>query len=188
MAGLTIFILFKTSYCQIEAIFTNHVFARSFMTQAPEIAAAKITAFQAILVAVITAVGLVAAGYVGRSTVEPQRWLTIEGVESNEFQVGRIVVEVNGHHFSYPSTAVWAEFGAGMSRERFSLPRSNEGYRISFRAFLSKPGAFPTIPAESQVVETIVNFPTNGLAYSLYPSEGSYKSANPVARLLYRVE
>ncbi|WP_152974838.1 hypothetical protein [Pseudomonas sp. RIT-PI-q] len=151
---------------------------------------AKITAFQSILVAVITAVGgLAAAGYIGRATVEPQRWLTIESVESNEFRVGRIVVEVNGLHFSYPSTAVWAEFGAGMSREKFSLPRSSDGYRISFRAFLSNPGASsPTIPAESQVVETIASFPTNGLAYSLHPSEGSYKSANSVARVLYHVE
>jgi hypothetical protein len=74
---------------------------------------AKISALQAIVVAVITAAAGVFAGYIGKSSTQApppqQRWIVIDGAESQAYSVVRIVATINGVHFSYPSNSVWAE-------------------------------------------------------------------------------
>jgi hypothetical protein len=152
---------------------------------------AKISAVQAVVVAVITATAGVLAGYIGKSSTsvppQQQRWIVIDGAESQEYSVVRIVATVNGVHFSYPSNSVWAEVGPSMSRERFPIP-SAERYTVSFRAFLSNLGPSATLSGEANYVESITEVPSGERTYSLYPVNSGYRGAKPVLRVRYRVE
>src|SRR4051794_6175836 len=101
---------------------------------------ATISALQAIMVAVIAAIGGIVAGYIGHerfSTTTPSQangWLTIDGLDSATFATCRIIVSVNGYNYSYPSTALWARVGAA-PREHFALPVAPT-YRVAFRAIV----------------------------------------------------
>jgi hypothetical protein len=97
---------------------------------------ARLSAFQAITVAVIVAIAGIITGYFGHEQIRgvtsshPKRWLTIEDLESIGFSTCRIVVSVNGYNYSYPSTAVWARVGAA-PREHFALPEAPV-YHVAF--------------------------------------------------------
>ena len=103
---------------------------------------ARLSAFQAIVVAIIVASGGILAGYFGHERIrdvtssQPKRWLTIHGLESVRFSTCRIVISVNGYNYSYPSTAVWARVGAA-PREHFALPPASS-YRVAFRAIVDR--------------------------------------------------
>ena len=106
---------------------------------------AKITARQAIVVALITA----AAGLIGAAiqkvssttnTAVQQKWLKIRGVELEGFSKDsrvRVVIYVNGIALSYPSRAIWIKVGPQMSEEEFPLPIDTDKYKISFELFIS---------------------------------------------------
>jgi hypothetical protein len=152
---------------------------------------AKISALQAIVVAVITAAAGVFAGYIGKSSTQApppqQRWIVIDGAESQAYSVVRIVATINGVHFSYPSNSVWAEVGPSMSRERFPIPTADR-YTVSFRAFLSNPGPSATLSGEANYVESISEVPSGERTYSLYQVSNGYRGASPVLRVRYHVE
>jgi hypothetical protein len=163
---------------------------RSSPREEHQVQVAKISAFQAIIVATITAVAGLLAGYLGKPmehNQDVQRWLVIDGAEAKDHSLIRIVATVNGVYFSYPSNSVWTAVGPDMSRERFPLP-SSKNYSISFRAFLSDPGPAKTIQGESNYVDTIQEFPSGQRTYQLYPSEGSYRGASPGLSVRYHVE
>lgn len=151
---------------------------------------AKISAVQAVVVAVITAVAGVVAGYIGKPSTQAtpqQRWIVIDGAESDGYSLVRIVATINGVHFSYPSNSVWTEIGPNMSRERFPVP-SSDRYNVSFRAFLSNPGPAATLSGEANYVETISDVPSGERTYSLYPVMGSYRGSAPVIHVRYHME
>jgi hypothetical protein len=159
---------------------------------------AKITAMQAILVALITSVASLTAGFLvaKKSSDIPasavtQRWLVIERVEGDSTRHVRIVAHVNGANFSYPSKAVWSEIGPQMSRERFPLPLESSTYRVSFSAFnkLPPPGA-PIEETTSQQAEEIKVslLPVSSKSYELYPLAGGYRGATPGFRVIWSIE
>ncbi len=155
---------------------------------------AKISAIQGIVVALITAVAGVAAGYIARGGGEAspikQHWIEINSIESNNSTLVRLVITINGINYSYPSKAVWAEIGPSMSKERFPLPQESENYRVSFSAFLSERGPAPTLRAESQEVKEISvgKLPQKDQVYYLYPVEGSYRAAVKDVVIGYSIE
>jgi hypothetical protein len=115
------------------------------MAQQREIEVARITARQAIIVAMITAVAGLAGGYFGRPAVKSsptdspliEHRLRILGVSGAALgQAIRIVADVDGQGYSYPSRALWADIGPEMSQEDFLLPAGKVEYRIRFSAFV----------------------------------------------------
>ncbi|HEX4265665.1 MAG TPA: hypothetical protein VH597_15120 [Verrucomicrobiae bacterium] len=106
-----------------------------------EIRVAKISAKQAIVVTVITAIaGLIAsfASYFhGIEHSPPRHYLKIIGVEARSLVGGavRIVADVNGQPYSYPSRAVWADLQEGQPGESFPLPNEQSEYVLRFSAF-----------------------------------------------------
>jgi len=71
-----------------------------------QVRVAKITATQAIVVALITTFGGILAGYLVKSATTPseatnsQRWLVLKRVEGNENRHIRLVASVNGVNYS----------------------------------------------------------------------------------------
>ncbi len=113
-----------------------------------QVQAAKITAFQAIVVALITVAGG-SLGYffgdAGKAKSKPeikQHWLAIKNVTSTG--PVRIVIAANGINFSYPSQQVWFTGGVPAPQERFPLPAGSEKYKIAFTALT--PGQDPQWP------------------------------------------
>jgi hypothetical protein len=161
--------------------------------------AARITATQAIIVAVITTFGGGVIGFLAnqygasnRANVAAeysQRWLVIRNVEDSASRHVRIVASVNGLFFSYPSRAVWAETGPQMSSERFPLP-NQDSYKVAFSAFVTSPGAPDTGEAESQEVVSIEakQIPSGDKTYHLYRIERGYRDAVPSLRIVYAIE
>lgn len=150
---------------------------------------AKITALQAVVVAIITTVAGAAVGYVGKpsSQITPsQRWIVIDGAESQIYPFVRIVATINGVHFSYPSNAVWAGIGPSMPKERFPIP-SADSYNVSFRAFLNG-GPDDVLNGEANYVESISQIPSGDRAYPLYPIKGVYRQPGPVLSVRYHLE
>ena len=113
----------------------------------------RINAWQAIIVTLITALaGIVGAviSTIAHKNSEPpsssatpappptQHYLTITSVESGSDSpyVGvRIVAEVNGQPYSYPSRMVWNSLDPNMPSEAFPLPVGQNEYSIRFEAF-----------------------------------------------------
>jgi len=158
-----------------------------------EVKIAKITAFQGIIVALITAVAGVSAGYFARGSEEEtakQHWIQINSIDTKNSELVRLVITVNGINYSYPSKAVWAEVGPSMSKERFPLPIESKNYTVSFSAFLSNRGPSPTLRSESQVVNdfSINKLPQKEQMYYLYLVDGSYRAAVKNVEINYSVE
>lgn len=160
-----------------------------------EIRVAKIGALQAITVALITAVAGLAAGYYARpqqstsDSTPKQRWLEIEGVDSNGFRRARVVAVVDsGVSFSYPTDAVWAELGQDMPSQRFPLPSTSSAYNVQFRAFLTNTLSDTAVLAECTFVEElkVTELPTRA-TYDLFPVVNGQRGANSVATVRFAV-
>src|SRR3954467_5384460 len=137
-----------------------------------QIRLAKITAVQAIVVALIAAVAGIIGGYLGHERLsdaplgKPKQWLTIDQVESGAFATCRIVLSVNGYNYSYPSTAVWARVGAS-PREYFALPPA-PAYRVAFRAIVPE-GSDARLLESPEVQEWAAGMSLHDQVYTLYP-------------------
>jgi len=162
------------------------------MADETSIKVAKITATQAIIVALITTIGGVMGGvFIGKSSksVESvkQRWLHIHNVETSS-PVVRIVASVNGINYSYPSKAIWAEVGPTMSEEKFPLLYEADAYRISFSAFISDSADEIGENISQHVEEIKINrLPTGKMVYELYPLSSGSRSAIPKLKVYYSV-
>ena len=152
--------------------------AGTFMTvDKATLQAARISAKSAVVVALITTLGGVVAGYLvrpdaGRGNVSALHWLTIERIESDAPADVRVLITVNGLRFSYPSSSVWQELQPGMTgeQERFLLPPSEDSYRVSFHAFEIRGPHSDSGESTSSVVEEIPvdKIPTGRRSYDLY--------------------
>lgn len=165
-------------------------------TDKTKLSIAKIGAVQAIIVALITAFAGVSAGYFARGDSAPsqevvQRWISVDGIQTIDYPLIRLVITVNGANYSYPSKAIWAQVGE--NRERFPLPMTSENYRVSFQAFLSEDGNQTALHAASQHVDEIAidHLPANQKLYNLYEFGGSssvYGTRSNVAQIKFSVE
>lgn len=114
-------------------------------SSAPEVRAARITARQAIIVALITAfAGLAAVLIPNFFNNQPdesvtQRWITVESVtflEQTSRPVNfRLIIRANGQAYSYPSRRAFMTSGAQMPRESFPIPAGSESVDVSFEIF-----------------------------------------------------
>ena len=130
---------------------------------------ARITARQAIIVAVITSVAGLVGGMVGYFANHPanpptnppehavayvQHRISIDGValeggdvESQKLAI-RVIVDVNGQAYSYPSRAIWADISPNMPKEEFPLAPA-ETYKVHFAAYLrSQKGGWEMLESQ----------------------------------------
>lgn len=132
--------------------------------ESKEVQVARITARQAVVVALITAasgilLGILTGYQSGRSAPRDvrQHWITLKPViaePESEGNAVRVVVLANSQAYSYPSRAVWADIGPKMSRESFPLPIGADECRVRFEVFLRRPDG-RVIPYTSQEVDEI---------------------------------
>jgi hypothetical protein len=176
---------------------------------------AQITARQAILVAIVTAVsGLVgsiitarlkapdvprqkALDIPGQTAPTPpevprQHRLEISGVElqfagSGSYAV-RVVAQVNGQAYSYPSTALWADVAPGMSHEEFPLAVGAEEYGITFQVFLRDPaGTVSRLGSHEEHMIPVTALPMER-EYRLYVQDSGFtRSGHSELLVKYRV-
>ena len=160
-----------------------------------EVQVAKITAFQAITVALITVAGG-SLGYFlgesGKAKNKPeikQHWLTIKTVDYSG--LARIVVNVNGNNFSYPSNQIWAGDLEKAPQEKFPLPGA-EQYNISFAALVcpSDPtlgGAYETKFSHQEEIGR-TQIPTGEKTASCIPNADSPSEIKPPLKVSYAIE
>ena len=108
-----------------------------------EVHAARISAKQAIIVAAITALAGLLGSLISYSQgvrhSPSQHYLKIIKVEKRGFPnmnpSVRIVANVNGQPYSYPSEAVWSDIRSETPGESFPLPSDQSEYALRFSAF-----------------------------------------------------
>lgn len=151
-----------------------------------EVQVARITARQAIVVALITAVSGILLGILtgyqsGRSAPRDvrQHWITLKPVVAEPASEGsavRVVVLANSQAYSYPSRAVWADIGPKMSQESFPLPIGADEYRVRFEVFFRRPDG-RIIPYTSQEVREIEMSTLKGSTeqeYTIFPLDQDF--------------
>lgn len=156
---------------------------------------AKITATQAIIVAIIMTFGGALTGYLfsGKnktSALPIQHWLQIHKIEGEKDDLVKIVATVNGTSYRYPSRLEWTEIGSQMSPEKFPLPLSSSCYHISFMASITYPGPVPIEKTDSQMVHEVKlsQVPTGDQIYELYLVIDDRICAKPRLRIIYSIK
>ena len=162
-----------------------------------QVRVAKITAFQAIVVAVITVAGGSLGYFIGGSGKTKtetkqeikQNWLTIKDV--NYSGSVRIVVNVNGNNFSYPSDRIWAGNVENAPQEKFPLPIA-EQYNISVTALVgsSDPGYSGSYATKEFHTDEIgqAQIPTGEKTAFCIPNASSTSGLKPTLKLSYAIE
>jgi len=131
-----------------------------------EIQVAKITSRQAIIVAVISALsglaGAVISGHFRPDTAKAsiQHFIKlpteIEGLPSGASV--RIVADVNGEAYSYPTRYVWSDVKRTMPLERFTLPMAQDQYNVKFKVFVRSPsGDFQEVETNTNTVPALAS-------------------------------
>ncbi len=167
-----------------------------------QVKVARISALQAVIVALITAVAGAITGYFSHepriATAEnhpTQRWLTIERVESSLHSRIRIMFCIDGVAYSYPSKAVWAEIGPDMPKAEFPLPLapSTHQYRLTFAAFTqeaSSTGRGATLGNQHLHLVSVSKLPIDSRVFRLYESIDwpPTRDTKPAASVVYGVK
>jgi hypothetical protein len=162
---------------------------------------ARITARQAIIVAVITSVAGLLGGMVGYFANHPakppehavaytEHRISIDGVrleageEGSQHLAIRVMVDVNGQAYSYPSRALWADIGPNMSKEEFPLV-SAETYKVHFAAYLrSQDGRVDNLQSQ----ELLETSPGSSRFYGLRPVNSGLDEHGPFLVIMYHVQ
>ncbi len=139
-----------------------------------QVRVAKITAFQAIIVALITVVGG-GIGYFagtsgpGEAAATPQRWLVIQGVEGPPGVSVRIVASVNSIIYAYPADVPYTKIGPNMAEQKLPLPSDADEYTIGFVAQFKAmtPGGFNQALSRARPTFSSRNLPTDRQQYAL---------------------
>lgn len=102
---------------------------------------ARIAAWQAVLVALITAIGGAATGYFARGTETAkapmkQHYLIIQGVSGTSGDMVRVVARVNNLLYAYPADVPFTPISSGMPEQKLPLPITADVYTVSFEAQL----------------------------------------------------
>jgi hypothetical protein len=157
------------------------------------IAVAKITAIQAVLVALITAMGGVLGFLIAGSgkdvPQQSQYWLDLHKIEGPRGAAVRVEISVNGVMYAYPARGVWAAVGPDMSPQSMPLPVGGRRLRISFRAMVAHPGLVPVEEATSQEVHDLDTnaIPAEKRVYNLYLITKDGAAAETTLRVFYSV-
>jgi hypothetical protein len=110
-----------------------------------QVQVARIAAWQAILVAIITAMSGAIAGYLARpsssavSATMPQpaalqRYLVVHGVDGQPGQMIRVVARINGLLYAYPADVTFTPVTTAMPEQKLPLPLMDLHYNVSFEA------------------------------------------------------
>jgi len=128
-------------------------------------------------------------------------WMVTDGLEffaANEGAQVRVVANVNGTEFTYPSKAgvEWLEVGPSMSPQVFHLPPAADRYIVRFDATVRVPGRAQGKPwitgqlksVNEHVVNVSTDIPFSG-RYVLHTFDPVHRarSASAEAQLLYRI-
>ncbi len=158
--------------------------------QAVQLRVAKISAIQAVVVALITAIAGVVVGYLaapGRSVPQPQRRLVIESVQlPRAFSLARVVVSINGQAYSYPATELWTQIGD--AKENFLLPAAPR-YRVYVTGFVSNPGQNPIVRLSAPRADDFAaeQIPVEDRVVPLHTAEGSYRGSHDMVTVQYSI-
>jgi hypothetical protein len=148
------------------------------MAEHRDLQVARISARQAIIVASITAMAGLAGGYLARPPSAPdgrQYRLHIVRINTDGAEAAvRIVVDVDGQAYSYPSRALWADVVPNMSSEDFPLPAGKSEYRVRFSAFVRRAdGTLGEAVSQEAHVVPVSAVPLRR-EYRLYPLDAGF--------------
>ena len=157
-----------------------------------QVKVAKITAFQAIVVALITVLGSGVGFYAGKtgpsnSPETVQRWLVVQGVDGPQGEPVRLVVSVNSVIYSYPADVPYTKIGLNMAEQKLPLPVDTNSYTISFEAQFQalSEGGFLQAKSRSRPSFTATNLPTDKQQYTLHGVIGGAKQAEVALTVFY---
>jgi len=160
------------------------------------ISLAKINAWQAILVALITTAGGVVGGAwlatrdaKSKTSAVPQQsqcWLTVLGVEGpKENLEGRIIIYCDDVAFSIPSQTAWAKLDRQMDKTRFPLPVNRSVHAVRFE-ILQKDGRRITSDEVQQFA--LEHIPTGSESYIARIQDGATFSGIEGARIRFSID
>jgi hypothetical protein len=161
-----------------------------------EVQVAKITAKQAIAVALITALagtaGAAITAYFRPEQKKPepivQHYIRmpvkLTGVGGSGYSV-RIVAEVNGHAYSYPSRAVWADVTDSMESEAFPLPIGTNQFAVRFLAFVRKPDGSTTTVTNAEKISVTASSPPRPEVCSLQMLDNGFVRSHALDLAIY---
>ncbi len=172
----------------------------------------KLSKSQAIYVALITGVFLVLAAILpviikGESKPQEQSWIVIKKIEyisrgsgdpTDANVVGRLIINVNGINYSYPSKAMYQQLHGGSSfpNEQFPLPVNLNPLHVSFELLSFRPTTLNTRPPEtfhkykvskSTKVDIVTSLPYEGIYELYYINPVSARSQSVHARIYYEI-
>jgi hypothetical protein len=160
-----------------------------------QVKVAKITAFQAIAVALITVAGgslgyfLSESGKAKSKAEIKHHWLTIKNVKYSG--VTRVGIVINGNNFSYPTTKIWAGDGERNMQEKFPLPVGVERFQIAFTALVpevsSMGGGFYSTSSPQEEI-SLQQLPTGERIVSFIPNASSSLIVKPFIEITYTLD
>jgi hypothetical protein len=126
-----------------------------------EVQKARIAAWQAVVVATITAAGGVVAGYLSHPPADSkpvagselptrQHYLVIHGVEGKPGQMIRVIAHVNNLLYAYPADVTFTPVSTGMPEQKLPLPLFAGQYTVSFEAQIMGRDCTDVRPARSR--------------------------------------
>ena len=161
-------------------------------SDATQVKVAKITAFQAIIVAVVTAMGGGIGYFAGTKDTGPppesiQRWLVIHGVDGPPGQSIRIVVSVNSVVYAYPADVPYTKIGMNMPEQKLPLPSGADEYTVAFEGQIRDSGTDAVEPAKSRSRPSfsVHALPRDKQQYNLHAVIGDEKQAEVALTVLY---
>jgi hypothetical protein len=111
-----------------------------------QVQVARIAAWQAIVVAAITAAGGALAGYFAKPgsslpdtslhQFAEQHYLIIRGIDASPGQMVRVVARINNVLYAYPADVTFTPVTPAMPEQKLPLPLSEGKYIVSFEAQL----------------------------------------------------
>lgn len=160
-----------------------------------QVRVAKITAFQAIVVTLITVLGSGIGYFVGSagSSVEKaapantQRWLVIHGIDGPSDQSVRIVASVNSVIYAYPADVPYTKIGMNMPEQKLPLPSGTDSYTVGFEAQFKTgtQGGFAVAKSRARPQFSANSLPRDRQQYSLHAVIEGEKQAEVALTVLY---
>jgi len=163
---------------------------------AKEVQVARITARQAIIVAAITAVaGLLGAVISSSLHTDTVKASTQHFIKMPTRIAGlpegtsiRIVADVNGQGYSYPTHFVWADVKSDMAIERFPLPVGQSEYNVEVSVFIrGDKGEIVLARTNPRKITVNDNKEPQANECVAFPSDGFLRT-HPLVSVFYEVE
>jgi hypothetical protein len=155
----------------------------------PALQVASITAKQAVIVALITSIAGLLGAWIANQHKSPEaieRYIKITGVESSTPGGARIILEVNGQAYSYPSRAIWAIVSSNMSQESFPLPQGASSFSVHLAGFFDSAGDIRTLNTQEVQINALSALPVQR-EFSLHQVESGANQGLAVLRVKYMI-